>query len=237
VTQQKATIVVAGSTGLVGREVVRMGLSQGHTIIALVRKPGAFPEYTGEPRLTELLADFDKLDALLPQLLAFQPRAFISTLGTTIRIAGSQGAFARVDRDYVATFATLGRAAGATHFGLVSAVDAAPASANFYLKIKGEAEQAVRAAGYARIDIMRPSFLMGNRTENRIGEKLGIWATRLLSPFMIGSWSRYKPIRVEMVAAKLLAAATTSYTGVAINHYNEIAIRAVSPYSHSLRQS
>jgi uncharacterized protein YbjT (DUF2867 family) len=225
-TAQASTIVIAGSTGLVGREVVRLALANGHGVIALVRKAGAFPTYQDQPHFTEIVADFEKLDILRDHLLPFRPRAFICTLGTTIRIAGSKEAFAQVDRDYVTAFAKLGRAVGATHFGLVSAVDANPDSGNFYLRTKGEAEQAVAGLGYIGVNIVRPSFLLGNRKENRIGEKLGIWATRALSPFMLGALSRYKPIRVEDVAAALLSGVSNSHGGHVVSLYNEMVNRA-----------
>jgi hypothetical protein len=87
-----------------------------------------------------------------PGISSLAPNALICALGTTIRKAGSKDVFARVDRDYMAAFAALGRAAGASHFGLVSAVGADARSSNFYLRTKGEAEAAVRACGYLRVD-------------------------------------------------------------------------------------
>jgi hypothetical protein len=105
-----------------------------------------------EETLKIIEVDFDALDQYQPGISALTPNALICALGTTIRKAGSKDAFARVDRDYVATFAALGRAAGASHFGLVSAVGADARSSNFYLRTKGEAEAAVRACGYLRVD-------------------------------------------------------------------------------------
>ncbi len=105
-----------------------------------------------EETLKIIEVDFDALDQYQPGISALAPNALICALGTTIRKAGSKDAFARVDRDYMAAFAALGRAAGASHFGLVSAVGADARSSNFYLRTKGEAEAAVRACGYLRVD-------------------------------------------------------------------------------------
>jgi hypothetical protein len=93
-------------------------------VIALVRRGGSLSVegLASEETLKIIEVDFDALDQYQPEISALAPNALICALGTTIRKAGSKDAFAGVDRDYVAAFAALGRAAGASHFGLVSAV-------------------------------------------------------------------------------------------------------------------
>jgi uncharacterized protein YbjT (DUF2867 family) len=169
---------------------------RGHFDITLVRRGGSLSVegLASEETLKIIEVDFDALDQFQPEISAQAPNALICALGTTIRKAGSKDAFARVDRDYVAAFAALGRAAGASHFGLVSAVGSDARSSSFYLRTKGEAEAAVRACGYLRVDNARPSFLLGQRAEARTGERVGIVAAKMVAPLLIGPLMIYHPI-------------------------------------------
>lgn len=215
----RGLLVLAGATGLVGAAALEAALSAGWRVAALVR-----PGKTLAPRqnLETIPCDFDALAGMQDRLAALAPTAFVCALGTTIRTAGSQAAFARVDLDYVAAFAALGKACGATRFGLVSAVGAKASSANFYLRIKGEAEKAVREAGYARVEIARPSFLTGERTEKRPGEGLATRAATLLAPALIGGLSIYRPIAADIVARALIAGVSRDEPGVFVRHYDEL---------------
>src|SRR5437764_95364 len=125
-TDERQTILIAGATGLVGREVVKYLIGRGDRAIALVRRGGraALAPLSSGDALKIVEVDFDALDAWRAEASALVPTGAICALGTTIRKARSQDAFAKVDRDYVAAFAALGRAAGADRFGLVSAVGA-----------------------------------------------------------------------------------------------------------------
>ena len=119
-------------------------------------------------------------------------------------------------------FARLGVAAGARAFGLVSAVGADPGSANFYLRVKGEAETAVRAAGYDRVEIARPSFLIGERAEVRPGEGLATSVSQALSPLLLGPLAKYRPIAGATVARALVAGLARPENGVFVRHYPEL---------------
>jgi uncharacterized protein YbjT (DUF2867 family) len=214
------TLVLAGATGLVGAAALEAALAGGWRVAALVR---AGRQLQARQNLETLSCDFDALDALAPRLSALAPAAFVCALGTTIRTAGSQAAFARVDRDYVASFAALGVSCGATGFALVSSVGADAGSSNFYLRTKGEAEQAIRAAGFAHVEIFRPSFLMGERAEHRLGERLAIPVARVLSPLLAGPLSIYRPIPAGTVGRALIAGVSRDEAGVFVRHYDEIA--------------
>ena len=212
----KDAIVIAGATGLIGAAAVDIALQRGLRVIALVRNPA---KLAPRDNLEILAADFDDLAPLSGRLKAAASGAFLCALGTTIRIAGSQAAFAKVDRDYVAAFAQLGVACGAQAFGLVSAVGANARSANFYLRIKGEAEDAVRAAGYEHVEIARPSFLLGDRIENRPGEGTATKISQAVAPLLLGALSKYRPIAGADVARALIAGLGTPRPGLAVRHY------------------
>lgn len=212
-------VVIAGATGLVGAAAIDIALQQGWRVAALARNPA---KLAPKPRLEIIPADFDNLEPLADRLKPMAPKAFLCALGTTIRSAGSQAAFAKVDRDYVAAFAQLGIACGARAFGIVTAVGADTASGNFYLRTKGEAEAAVRGAGFDHVEIARPSFLIGARAEHRPGEGFAVPISQALSPLLIGGLARYRPIAAETVARALLAGLARPERGIFIRHYSEL---------------
>jgi uncharacterized protein YbjT (DUF2867 family) len=130
----------------------------------------------------------------------------VSALGTTMRAAGSQAAFAAVDLDSVVAFAEAARRAGARQMVTVSSVGADPRSRNFYLRIKGEMERALEDLGFDRLDIFRPGLLRGQRGgERRLGERVGIALSPLVNLALRGRLDRFAPIDAERVAAAIAA--------------------------------
>ena len=171
------SVLVAGATGLVGRELVRQ-LSAAHEIAevrALVRRTD--PELAAAGRVRQCVTDYERLDEHAEW---FTVDAAFCALGSTIRKAGSEAAFRRVDFDYPLTIARLARQMGTRHFLLVSAVGADPKSPTFYTRVKGELEEALRRLEYPSLTIVRPSFLLGNRRESRPAEFVGKHLGRLL---------------------------------------------------------
>jgi len=198
--------LVAGATGLVGRKCLRILSNDAavEEVRALVRRPLS-ADLTG-PRVRQYRAAFDEV---LNNPDWFHVHWVFCALGTTMRKAGSQGAFRRVDYEYPLAIAKLALAQGACHFLLVSAVGANARSNFFYNRVKGELEDAVRALGYPSVTIARPSFLLGKRQEWRFGEEL---AKRL-------GWilpSRWRPVHAAQVATALVNAAHESKPGVQI---------------------
>ena len=194
---RERTVLLAGATGLVGRELLQ-GLLADDTVTAvhaLARRPLALTH----PRLQVHVVDF----AALPALPAVD-EAYLA-LGTTIKVAGSQAAFRAVDFDANLAVARAARAAGAQRLGLVSAMGADAGSKIFYSRTKGELEQALGELGYAGIAIARPSMLAGDRATLgqpvRGGELLALKITRRLRPLIP---TNYRSIQARDVAAALL---------------------------------
>ena len=217
---QQWTALVAGGTGLVGRSLAERLSVAGDVgmAVSLVRRNSG----AKLPKFREFKTDFDRL-RLLPDL---RPRAAFCCLGTTIRTAGSQEAFRRVDHHYVLAFARAAREAGAETFCVVSSVGADAASGNFYLSTKGEMERDLEALGFPALHVMRPSLLLGKRTEKRPAERLGMLGGRLVAPLLLGTLRRYRPIQADTVAAALLAAARLPPAGTQAHEYD--AIRALA---------
>ena len=168
-------------------------------------------------RLEQLEVDFAELP---PSPMPLQ--AACCVLGTTRKKAGSDAAFRRVDLEYVEHFARWARGAGASHFVLVSSVGADASSGNLYLRTKGEAEAAVQAAGFESVTILRPSLLVGERGEQRTGERIGIVIANVLAPLCLGPLAKYRPISAQRVAAAAVAAVKAPRPGVSILHFSEM---------------
>lgn len=198
--------IVAGATGLVGRALVRQLADDPawREVRALVRR-GPSGE-AGGPTLVQVPVDYERLDP--PPSWAAADQVFCA-LGTTIRQAGSQAAFRRVDYDYPVALARAARASGARHFLLVSAVGADPHSRVFYNRVKGEVETAIAELGFRSVTIARPSLLLGKRAEPRLGEQVGK-VLGLLAP------ARWRPVPAERVARALVEAAREDRPGVRI---------------------
>lgn len=198
--------IVAGATGLVGRALVRQLAHDPawREVRALVRR---MPRgEAGSPTLVQVPVDYERLDP--PPSWAAADQVFCA-LGTTIRQAGSQAAFRRVDYDYPVALARAARASGARHFLLVSAVGADPHSRVFYNRVKGEVETAIAELGFRSVTIARPSLLLGKRAEPRLGEQVGK-VLGLLAP------ARWRPVPAERVARALVEAAREDRPGVRI---------------------
>jgi uncharacterized protein YbjT (DUF2867 family) len=209
---QNTLAVIAGASGLVGRECLDLLLERYETVTALVRRPLGFTH----PRLVERRMEFDKLGTIE---IPAQAHVFCA-LGTTIKKAGSEAAFRKVDFEYALLLAKRAAAAGGARFMLISSVGASAQSKNFYLRVKGELEDAVRGLPLDGIHIFRPSFLMGDRTEPRSGEKLGIAMARVLQFALLGPLRKYRPIRARVLARAMVNAAQTH--GIQIYHYDEM---------------
>jgi hypothetical protein len=134
-------------------------------VVALARRP--VPDDLTSPKLRVAIVDFDRL-AVCGELFAVNQ--IFCALGTTIKRAGSQDAFRRVDFEYPLAAAKLGVEHGARHFLLVSALGASAQSRIFYNRVKGQLEDALRTLPYRSVTIVRPSLLLGERREFRLGE-------------------------------------------------------------------
>ena len=205
-------VLVVGATGLVGSEALR--LLSGHAdtgrVTALVRRE--LPASLRLPKVEQRVVDFDRLEGAAGIAGATH---VLCALGTTIRQAGSQEQFRRVDHDYVVGAARLGLRLGARHFLLVSALGADPASRVFYNRVKGETEADVRALGYRSLTLARPSLLLGDRKERRLGEEIA----KRFGFLMPG---KLRPVQAADVASALLDAAREDRPGVRIIESDEI---------------
>jgi uncharacterized protein YbjT (DUF2867 family) len=211
-------VALIGGTGLIGSLLAPKLLAAGHELHLIQRRAGA-----GEGATLHVAPPAD-WPALVRRIA---PEAAISTLGSTMKQAGSQAAFRAVDHDLVLAFAAAARAAGATRMATVSSVGADPASKTFYLRIKGETDAALEALGFPRLDIFRPGLLRGARGgERRRGERLAILASPLVNLVLQGPLDRFAAIDAEHVAAAIAASLTGPASG--LRRYQNRQIRAAA---------
>lgn len=206
--------LVLGATGLVGRSLLEVLERDGRydSVVAAVRRPSDLAR--GKVR--------EHVDAMTGDVTAPAVDHVYCALGTTMKKAGSKEAFLRVDKELPLAWARAAKASGAKAFALVSSVGASPSSSTFYLRVKGETEDALRDLGFDRLILARPSFLMGNREEHRLGEKLALPFARALSPLLMGSIAKYKPIEAHDVAQAMVHALNTRPPGVHVLEHGEL---------------
>ena len=137
----------------------------------------------------------------------------ICCLGTTLKRAGSKEAFRAVDYDAVVAFGEAAREQGAQRFVLVSSVGANPRTGNFYLRTKGETEDALARLGYPQLTVVRPSFIddEGARVERRPLERVTLPIARLVFS-IVGRTSRYAPVSADVIGKAIVRLAFDNTT-------------------------
>lgn len=200
-------VLIAGSTGLVGSLVsARISGRTDTGLVSLVRQGSSA---SGQA------VDFEDLceapEALLKRLVPEDISVAISCLGTTIRTARLQPAMFRVDHDYALAVAKGARALGARQFILVTSAGAG--GPGFYLQTKGAIERAVIGLGFERVDLIRPGFLIGSRSERRASEEIGQKVFAALTPLLFGPLSLYGAIPAETVADAIVSLAGAGGSG------------------------
>jgi uncharacterized protein YbjT (DUF2867 family) len=202
------TAIVIGATGLVGAELVRQLLESPHyeRVVTLVRR--ALP--LEHPKLHQEIFDFDHPDAA-----KVQGDDLFCAMGTTLAKAGSKEAQYKIDCTYPYEVGNIARANGVQRYLLVSSIGADARSGNFYLRTKGDLEEKIAGLGFEAFVSARPSFLLGDRQEFRLGEKIGIVLAQVFRPLIP---KKYRGIQAAQVAAALIALANRNMKGI---HYVE----------------
>ena len=216
-TTRKALIV--GATGLIGGYCLQSLCDNPNysEVTALVRKS----LLKTHRKLKVITSTFDNLQN---DLSNFQAHDVFCCIGTTIKKAGSQEAFKKIDHTLVITVAELMRKQGTEQFLVISATGANKDSKVFYNRTKGEMKEALKELDFPFLRIIRPSLLLGKRDEFRFGEKIGALLTPVLKPFWVGPLKRYAPIEAESVANFMVKVASEEPTS-AVHIYESNLIR------------
>ena len=195
--------LLVGATGLVGSRLLTRLIAhpEYERVTALVRRPVSLEIH----KFAQVVVDFERLQE---HARDFSADDIYVALGTTIKTAGSQEAFRRVDHDYPLELARIALRQGAKRFLMVTALGADAQSRVFYNRVKGEVETDIRALGLPRVWFFRPSLLIGSRVESRSGERIGVAVGKVIAPLLVGPLRRYRPVAADAVAAAMIYAAT-----------------------------
>lgn len=235
------TAILLGASGLVGNEVLKQLLCEIDAAVAFrtkpstmeqgkpmeslsgifekikifVRKPIAFEH----PKLEQVVIEFDAIDNYCDLI---KGDVLFCCIGTTIKTAGSKDSFKKVDYTYPLDFAKIAKQNGIEKFLLISSIGADKTSSNFYLKVKGEIEEALTKLNFKALIILRPSMLLGDRKEFRFGEAAGKVVMKLFSFAFIGKLKKYKAIEASTVASAMIQLSKLKTTGNSIVQSDEI---------------
>lgn len=206
------TALIAGASGLIGSQLLPLLLASDRyaKVVAVGRRPLPIVH----PKLEQRILDFDHLEEHRFALIADD---VYCCLGTTMRQAGSKKAFYTVDYLYVVKLAALTAGNFAVQLLVVSAMGADEKSRVYYNRVKGEMEEAVRQTPFRAVHLFRPSLLLGERSEQRLGERVGAVLLRALRPVLLGPLRRYRAVEAATVARAMLCAATQDTIGIQVH--------------------
>jgi len=215
------TATLIGATGLIGGYLLDKLLKDSYfdTVRILIRRPLEI----SHPKLEKKIVDFNDSDSLLVAL-SNSDVVFCSIGTTRKKVKSDKDAYRKIDYDIPVRLARFCKMTGCKKFILVSSAGADSKGINFYIKLKGEVEDAVKSAGLKSLHIMRPSLLLGDRKEFRLGEDFSKIIMTSLS-FMIPA--KYKAIQAGTVAKAMIAAAKKNGEGIFIHDNKEMLVQNV----------
>jgi|SRR4030095_6761840 uncharacterized protein YbjT (DUF2867 family) len=210
------TATLVGATGLIGGYLLEELLNDPFfdTVRILIRRPFDIID----PKLEKKIIDFNDGDSLLVALS--NSDVLFCAIGSTMKkVKGDKDAYRKIDFDIPVKLTRFCKMTGCEKFILVSSIGADNKSNRFYLQLKGEVEDAVKEIGLKSLHIMRPSLLLGDRKEFRLGEDFSKVFMTTLS-FVVPS--KYKAIKAKDVAKAMAAIAKKDLEGVFVYEYKEI---------------
>ena len=196
------TALVFGSSGLVGGHLLNQLIkdSNYNKIKIFVRSELE----NNDPKVEIIKTDFNNLEKHKEDIKGDD---CFFCIGTTKQNSPKKSEYRRVELDVPKQIAQITKSNSVNSFVFVSSGYADPKSLGDYLKFKGEVEEELKRLNFPKIGIMRPSFLLGDRKEKRVAEKIGIFVFKMLSPLLVGPLKKMKPIHSEIVAKAMIRAA------------------------------
>tara|TARA_B100000029_G_scaffold373940_1_gene368228 strand:+ start:131 stop:784 length:654 start_codon:yes stop_codon:yes gene_type:complete len=193
------TALIFGSSGLVGKNLLSQVINNSNysKIKIFVRSS---PDIS-DRKIEIINTDFKDLE-IIKNLITGDDCFFC--IGTTKKNSPDKNEYRRVELDLPKKIAQISKSNNVKSFIFVSSGFADPKNSGDYLKFKGLVEEEIKSLNFEKIGILRPSFLLGNRKEKRVGEKIGIFIFKLLSPIFVGPIKKMKPIHSEKVAKAMI---------------------------------
>ena len=194
------TALLFGASGLVGSHVLNQLISNNS-----YSKIKLFVRTTiniSDPKIEIIQTDFKNLENHREDIKGDD---CFFCIGTTKKNSPDKNEYKRVELEVPKQVAQIAKSNSVNSFVFISSGYADPKSSGDYLKFKGEVEEELKRLNFQKLGIMRPSFLLGDRKEKRIGEKIGIFVFKLLSPLFLGPLKKMKPIQSATVAKAMIA--------------------------------
>ncbi|OOQ61332.1 NAD(P)H-binding protein [Mucilaginibacter pedocola] len=209
--------IIVGASGLVGSKLLDILLASAEfdEVVILVRKHLTITH----TKLKQLVINFDDLDKHTADIKA---DVIFSCLGTTKAKTPDAEQYRKIDHDYPLQIAAIAKANGVRQFQLVSAVGANAGSSTFYIKLKGELEEALKLVGFESLHIYQPSMLYGGRQENRPLENIFVGIFKVLDHLFIGSWRKYRSITAQQVANAMYKNSLKAAPGIHTYTFDQI---------------
>ena len=193
------TALIFGSSGLIGGHLLnKLIAGNGYNKIKLFVR--SVPQIN-DPKLKIIETDFNNLENHKEDIKGDD---CFFCIGTTKQNAPDKKEYRRIEYNIPVEIAQIAKSNSINSFLYVSSGFADPKSSGAYLKNKGEVEEELKKLNFPTLGIMRPSFLIGNRKEKRVGEKIGIFFFKTISPLFLGSLKKMKPIQSEKVAQAMI---------------------------------
>lgn len=203
------TAILLGASGLIGSQLLTLMLnSPAYTQVILFNRKVSSVKH---PKIKEILVDFSQPQTYLN---AIKGDVIFCCIGSTKAKTPNPADYRKVDYDLPLFFAQEGFKNGVQAFHLVSSLGANINASNSYLKLKGEVEDAIKKVNLNSLYIYQPSFLMGNRLENRNIEKLASFFIKLINPLLVGCLKKYRGIQAQTVAQAMLNTSLINATGI-----------------------
>ncbi len=215
--------IIVGSSGLVGSHLLKNILENYNfsSLKIFVRRPLGIVH----PKLTEIITDFGNLGQIKEE---FNAEVIFSCLGSTRKKTPNLEDYYKIDYFYPKWVAEIAKEFGLKQFHLVSSLGADEKSRNYYLKMKGKTEEAIRNQNIETTCIYRPALITGKRNEKRTGESISKFLFNVLNPLMVGGLKKYKSISAEKIAKAMINQSLKNEKGTHIFESNQIKALAVS---------
>jgi len=199
------TAIVFGSTGLIGGHLVNQLIQDNYytKIKIFVRSQTSI----NNEKVEVINIDFNNLGNHKTEITGDD---CFFCIGTTKQNSPDKNDYQKVELDIPKEIAQIAKANSVKSFIFISSIYANPNSSGNYVKFKGLVEEELKRLNFSKLGILRPSFLMGKRKENRVGEKIGIFAFSALSPLLFGPFKKMRPISSENVAKAMIKIANSN---------------------------
>lgn len=213
---EKYTALVFGASGLTGRFLIEhlIGDPRYDTIKLFVREEINIPH----GKITQVIYSPDRVEDFNNEIAGDH---LFCCIGTTIKKAGSRDAFYKIDHTLVERIAKVASSNKVRSFVVISSIGANDRTSNFYLSTKGKMEESIKTFTFNNLSILRPSMLLGMRHEKRSMEEFGKTLAKAITPLLIGSFRKYRPIHASQVAQAMILLANKS-KGIYIVESDEI---------------